>query len=320
MKYCFIINPVSGKSATKEGLDERIKSACEAAGVEYDILVTRSQGDATRFVGEYCAKNSADGICFYACGGDGTLCEVVSGVMALEDRERVSVGVVPVGTGNDFVKNFAPTELFLDFDAQIKATPLKIDLIKCNDIYAINMINIGFDSEVVVKTGQFKTKKFIPSKLAYICGLAATLIKKPGVEMDISIDGGEPVHKDLLLTTFANGSFCGGGFHSNPLAELSDGNIDTLFIKDMTRIQFVSLVGDYKKGTHLVPKYSHIMHNIKAKEYDIEFSRPTNVSVDGEIILMDKLHLSVEREALGVLVPFGVMAKAKEAEKEMATV
>ncbi|MBE6577953.1 MAG: YegS/Rv2252/BmrU family lipid kinase [Ruminococcaceae bacterium] len=310
MKHCFIINPASGKANTKEGLEDKIRAACERAEAEYDVLYTKSQGDAACLIKEYFEANADGELRFYACGGDGTLCEVATAVMSLDDRARVSVGVVPVGTGNDFVKVFSGKESFLDMDAQLAATSVAIDLIKCNDIYAVNMINIGFDSEVVVKTADIKKKKFIPSKLAYICGLIATLIKKPGVEMDVSINGGEPEHKKLLLTTFANGQFCGGGFHSNPRSGLRDGVIDTLFIQDVPRIKFISMVGDYKNGTHLVDKYKKIIEHLRESEYDMVFSKPTNVSVDGEIIKMDSAHISVERDALNILVPRGARCES----------
>ena len=88
MKHCFIINPASGKSETKEGLNERISTVCEAAGTEYSVIFTKSEGDATAIIKSYCEQNGGD-VRFYACGGDGTLCEVVGGVMALEESERV---------------------------------------------------------------------------------------------------------------------------------------------------------------------------------------------------------------------------------------
>lgn len=314
MKHCFIINPASGKTTTKEGLEEKIKETCARIGEECYILVTKKAGDAQGYIREFYNEHRGDEIRFYACGGDGTLCEVVNGVMKLDDRENISVGVVPVGTGNDFVRNFEPKELFLDIDAQIGASPVKIDLIRCNDFYAVNMINIGFDCQVVCKTDEFKHSKVIPSRLAYICGLVATLIKKPGVETDISADGGENEHKQLLLTTFAKGRFCGGGFNSNPNSNMCDGSIDALFVKNISRTRFVSLVGSYKKGTHLCGKYDHILSNAKARAYSLVFERPTNISVDGEIVSVDRAELSCVRGALNFLVPKGIRRLPFDAE------
>lgn len=308
MKHCFLINLSSGKRESKKGLDEKIKECCEKNELEYFILNTESATDANLKIKEFSAKYPGEDIRFYACGGDGTLCVTVNAVMEIADRERISVGVIPVGTGNDFVRNFQPKELFMDIEAQIKAEPMKIDLIKCNDFYAVNMINIGFDCQVVCATTDFKRKKFIPSSLAYICGLVATLIKKPGVSMTVSEGGREYVKKDLLLTTFANGCFCGGGFHSNPHAELCDGNINALFVNDISRIKFVALVKYYKNGTHLNGGFEHILSENKEGTFDIRFSCPTNISVDGEVVKVSSIKLACERNAISFLVPCGITA------------
>ena len=318
MKYCFIINPASGKSVTKEGLEGRIAQACTAAGVEFDVLYTERAGDAQRYVSVLREKYMGEELRIYACGGDGTLNEAVNGVMSLEDRSGVSLGVLPVGTGNDFVRSFEQSSLFLDIGAQIDAQPLDIDLIRCNDFYAVNMINIGFDCQVVVKTAELKHSKLIPSKLAYVCGLVATLIKKPGVKMDISADGSEPMASKLLLTTFAKGQFCGGGFHSNPHANLCDGQIDTIVVNDISRTCFLSLVGSYKKGTHICDKNAGILKNLRASTYTMEFDRPTEISVDGEIVKVDRIDMSCDRGALRFLVPKGSAALCARVEKKEA--
>ncbi len=319
MKHCFIINPASGKAKTKSGLEERIREACHALSCEYTVIYTLSVKDARRRILDFYLENSDEEIRFYACGGDGTLCETVRGVMALPDRENVSIGVVPVGTGNDFVRNFGQREKFLDIASQINGASVKIDLIKCNELYAINMINIGFDCNVVVKTNQVKSKKFMPSRLAYVCGLIMTLIKKPGVNMTLRTASGEE-RRELLLTTYANGKYCGGGFHSNPTAELCDGQIDTLFVNDISRLKFLSLVGKYKAGTHLSGKYDDILCCVKNKAYDITFDSPTPISVDGELFTVEEIHMECVPSALSVVIPEGVETVPVSAGAEMAAV
>ena len=136
-------------------------------------------------------------------------------------------------------------------------------------------------------------------------GLVVTLVKKPGVKAKISFDGSEPVEEDLLLTTFANGCFCGGGFHSNPLASTTDGMIDSILVSNISRTRFISLVGDYKKGTHLCEKFADVIRHAKAKEVKLLFDNETNVCVDGEILRVKELVLSVLSGAINFLVPFG---------------
>ena len=307
MKYCFIINPRAGKGAFVEELKNNIVSACSNVGAEHDIFISQSIGDARGYVKET-VENSDDKLAFFACGGDGTLCETILSVMSLdsETRKRVCVGIVPKGTGNDFVSNFESKELFCDIAAQIEGSDYDIDLLKCNDLYSVNMINIGFDCHVVCKKEEIGKKKWVPRKFAYIFSLIATLFKKPTVKLERSDDGSETKKKNLLLTTLANGAFCGGGFHSNPRASLADGNIDCIEVQNMSRTKFLRLVGDYKNGRHLTEKFKGIIEHFKCKTADIYFENETPVSVDGEIIRTKEIHISVVSRALTILLPRGV--------------
>lgn len=320
MKNYFIINPKAGKGKHSEALEAQIRSACERCGADYEIYRTTAIGDATRFVREKCAEGDTLPARFFACGGDGTLGEVVNGAVGVAGAY---VGLIPSGTGNDFVRNFSEKELFFDIEAQIGGANVKVDVLKCNDLYAINMINIGFDCEVVKKKVNIQSRGILPSKLAYIFGLVATLIKKPGVRAKFSFDGGEPFEKTCLLTTFANGKFCGGGFKSNPLAELCDGECDVLLVNNVSRTKFVSLVGSYKKGTHINPKTVKVLSAHKTKSIDIEFFGTQSISVDGELFDFERITISCVRGALGLTVPRGVKLPeyfAANAEKESALV
>ena len=311
MKYCFIINPLAGKGDFTEQVLNDINSACAKAEVDYEIYKSDDAEGTNAYVREVSEQLAEEErVTFIACGGDGTLCKTAVAVMELpeEQRERAAVGVIPMGTGNDFVSNFKNKELFFNIEAQLNASPLKIDLLKCNDVYSVNMVNIGFDCQVVCKKEEIGRKSWVPRKLAYIFSLILTLIRKPGVNMEFSSDGGETIKKELLLTTLANGAFCGGGFNSNPTAELNDGLIDCIAVKDVSRTKFISLVGSYKKGLHLGEKFKDIIEHFKCAKADMYFSEETAISVDGEIIRVHELHITVAGKALTFMVPEGVVA------------
>ena len=171
-------------------------------------------------------------------------------------------------------------------------------------MYCVNMVNIGFDCEVVKKMMKIKRSPLVPSKLAYIFGLVLTFIKKPGVNAKISIDGKEEKDYSLLLTTIANGCYCGGGFHSNPHALLTDGKINTLLIDYIGRLRFLMLVSSYKKGTHLVPKNDNILSAGTYNSIDLTFDGVQSISVDGEIRDVDgKLHIEPIHNGMRFLLP-----------------
>ena len=307
MKYCFIVNPCAGKGSMVEKVLSDISSVCERLGADHSVLVSKNIDETRSFIYEN-ARSSDSEVVFIACGGDGTLCQTILLVMELSERERerISVGVVPMGTGNDFASNFTDKESFFDIEAQLGGSSYEIDLIRCNDLYSVNMVNIGFDSHVVCKKERLGRKKWMPSKLAYIAGLVITLVKKPGLKVELSRDGGEAEKHDLLLTTLANGAFCGGGFHSNPHATLIDGKIDCIAVKNISRIKFISLVGKYKNGTHLSGKFDDIIDHFKCRKADLVFSEKTPVSIDGELIYTSEIRLSIIDKALRFRLPKGV--------------
>ena len=300
MKYHFIVNPAAGGGRLADAVTEKIKSSERAKECDVEIYHTTGVGDATEYVKRW---NDGHSHTFFACGGDGTLCEVANGIMSLSCRDNVYLGSVPSGTGNDFVRNFTNGENFLDIDALLSGTPMDIDLIGCNDIYSVNMINIGFDCEVVVKKAELQSRKTFPAKLAYVVGLALTLAKKPGVKCRISFDGAEAQEYDLLLTTYGNGEFCGGGFHSNPGSAVNNGKINVLTVNNISRLKFITIVGSYKNGTHL--RFTDVLTERMAEQVSFEFDTDTNISVDGELVRVSSLELKIEKNAVKFLVPAG---------------
>ena len=302
-----------------EYVRENIKSVCNSRNTEFEIYLTQSVGDAETFIKNTCRKyENSDVTCrFYACGGDGTINECVNGIVGFDHAE---LAAIPIGTGNDFVRNFGSAESYFDLESLMASHAISCDLIKYNDRYSLNMINIGYDCAVVGRTARIKKNPLIPGKLAYVLGLVAELVKKTGVSFHLTADGQDRGDHRLLLSLFANGGFCGGGFYSNPDASLFDRSIDCIAIKNIGRIRFLSLVGVYKKGLHLVEKYNNIIEHFKCNEAHIHMDEETPVSVDGEILMLKDAVLSVEHEALSVWLPCGVEPLVASEQKEEAIV
>ena len=318
MKNYFVINPAAGGGKFFESLSEKIREACHARGADFDIYATKKQGDATDFVREVCqsAQNSDEQISFYSCGGDGTNYEVISGAVG---SDNARVGFIPSGTGNDFIRCFEGKESFSDIGAQLDGGSERIDLLRCNDRYVMNMLNTGFDCEVARKASSLKRYPLISSSMAYIMGVVVELVKKPTTGFKIIADGKEMgEHSPLLLATFSNGRFCGGGFKSSPLARLRSGEIDVCLIKNISRAKFVSIVGQYRSGEYLFnKKLEGLIEYFRAKSVEVDFGRERNICIDGEIFTTSKFKLDILPKALNIIVPRG--AKFAENEDEGLT-
>ena len=112
------------------------------------------------------------------------------------------------------------------------------------------------------------------------------------------------VTREFQLVSAANGGFCGGGFYSAPNSSLSDGLLDISLIDKVTRREFIGLVGAYKSGKHLETKLGkRIVTYTKAKAVCFEFSEPTNVCIDGEISVLERLDITVIPKAVAFAIP-----------------
>ncbi|MBQ4091865.1 MAG: acylglycerol kinase family protein, partial [Firmicutes bacterium] len=139
MKHVFILNPVAGTEKTRKGIEERIKAAAQKLGAAYEIYITKAADDATAYITSY---NETVDARFYAIGGDGTLNEVVNGI--LQRKGYSELGVIPCGTGNDFARVFPNKTALFDMEKQIQAKAVPTDAYRTDaGLCGINMVNIG---------------------------------------------------------------------------------------------------------------------------------------------------------------------------------
>lgn len=266
-----------------------------------DAAVYQSEyaGHALEIIRNLCISDPNAEIHIY--GGDGSVFEAVNAVMASGSPQNISLVVHPFGTGNDFVRNFPDVE---------KAKNLPIDLIKFNDKFAANEINVGFDCDVVVTTQKVKKLPLLKGSLAYMIGVFATLLKKMGKDFDVTytdIDGKTATLQDkLLLCLFANGGYYGGGFNCAPLASLNDGYLEMLTVAKISRIKFLTFFLGYRKGKHLNPdgtipkKYQKILTYRRITS--AELRNVGYICADGEIFNLDSLSIAVEKDTFRISI------------------
>lgn len=327
METVFIINPAAGSGKGLGKLKTNIASAEKLTDKKVQIYITKEVGDATNFVREYCEKNGATR--FIACGGDGTFNEVLNGVMGFEDSE---IGVVPIGTGNDFCRNFKKDCEFNNIFNQINGASIKCDAIKYNTVldgrkkegYCANMFNIGFDCNVADMTAKIK-RKIASGPFAYFLSIFIMLISKKGADLEIEIDGKIHHNGELLLSSVANGCCCGGGIMSNPLASVQDGYININIIKNISRLGLMKLLPHYMKGTHMsITGIEKIIENKNCKNIVITpLKEGLKISIDGEINTVGKTEFNIIHNAFNFVIPsvvesenWGLINKNIKGEKE----
>jgi len=314
VKYAFIVNPASGQGK-QDNLIKKIDALIEGDSHDVKLFYTRGEKDGT-ILADMIARDAGDEqVCVFACGGDGTINEVVNGLVG---HKNAVFGVVPVGSGNDFVRALGggadAAQKFLDLDRQINGEVLKADVMKLtymkNDQqvvnYAINGINIGFDGNTAILAHDLKELPLISGSLSYLAAVAVNLIGKKGQSLRITADGEEFHTGPLLLATFANGGFCGGGVESCPYADLYDGWGELLMFKNVSRTKFISMFPMYKKGKIFdVKGIENLAKYRRAKEVFIEpMMGPTMKFVaDGEIFETGALKVEMLEKALWVMVP-----------------
>ena len=303
MIYHFIMNPKSGRHKKLAHLEDTIQKACQSRKLSYHIYYTVCEGDATEYVRSMLRISPSERQRFICVGGDGTLNEIVN---AAPLNPNAEFGVIPSGSGNDFTKNFTRQQLFSNIDAQIDGSVESLDLIKCNDYYCINMVNIGFDCSVVKEAIKLKRKKLVTPALSYILGVVVVLCKKFGTKMRVIFDDGEIIEKELTLTAIGNGKFCGGGFKSAPRANLKDGLFDVVVIDKVSRLTFLSLVGSYKKGSYLENKRAlKVIKHRQVSHFRMEFDAPLPICIDGEIKGAMNVDFTALPNAVNFVIPKG---------------
>lgn len=301
MRHIFIINPVAGNGNYQQEIAKNINFLFKDKEIPYEIYYTKFKGDASLFI----QNKSRDLIptVYYACGGDGTLHEVVN---AAYNFNHVNVGVIPCGSGNDFVKNFNNSGNFTNIESQLYGQNIKIDLVKVQNEYAASVCNIGLDADAAFNMHKFKKFPFLNGSGRYILSVLTCLFKRLGKELYITIDNNEKINGSYLIGVIANGHSYGGGYKCAPLAILNDGIIDICFVKKMSRLKILSLLSVYKIGEHLNSEKikSYITYK-KCKNLKITSKEPINLCMDGDSFIYDEIEISIAPCSLNFWLPKG---------------
>lgn len=298
LRNLFIINRHAGKNDSYKSVLSRLESlSSENLTVKY----TSCRGDATAIAREF-VQNSPEPVRVFACGGDGTINEVIRGVCGLEN---CAVAPVPIGSGNDFIRSFEiPKEKYLDLNNLFNGREVCIDLLECGEHLSDNSITIGYDCAVAKNVDKFKNWKLITSSFAYKLSIFYCLLNGRKHNFKIKTDGELLDNKGTyLLSISAKGKYYGGGIKCAPKSDNSDGLIDFMCVPTVGAFKFISLLPTFIKGGHIDnPRFGFVTHK-KCKTVEYISDEPFEIGVDGEIVTTDYAKITVLPKAVRIILP-----------------
>jgi diacylglycerol kinase (ATP) len=297
-RFFAIVNPAAGGGRCGK-LAPQALSRVREAGVDLEIAQTSRAGEATGLARAAYAQGYRN---FLAVGGDGTSFEIVNGLFPEAETEgRPALGLLPLGTGNSFLRDFTSRGVEHSIEALRRNSRRVCDVIRLRhatgDIYFINILNLGFAADAgEVANRRFKrwgTASYIGGVLAMLAGL------KHHAFAHKLADAEDWDRRPCLFLAFANSKFTGGKMMMAPQADPSDGKIEYVRWSPVGRLRLLWNFPRLFSGTHI----THPLASRAAVErVDFDFGRPTNVIVDGEVLFLDCRSVEVLPAALDVIV------------------
>ena len=219
MKYHIIANPVAGKKTSSKNL-EIVKNVLNERGVDYEIHLSHAERDATEIARRLTEAGATELI---ALGGDGTLHEVLNGII---NPQTCRLGLVPSGTGNDFAERLglpldAAKAMHLILDGEAKP----VNYLEVGGVRCMNVAGLGMDVDVLERCKKGKMK----GKPKYLLSLVQSLFAFKGYKVKIECEGAEQ-ERDVLIAAACNGSQFGGGIQICPTAQVDDDKLNAVIV------------------------------------------------------------------------------------------
>lgn len=315
MRHVFILNPAAGKNKKALNLMPHITAVCKKHNFDYTILTTAYPHHATELAQQEVQKGNP--VRLYACGGDGTLLEVATGI---GDAPHAELACVPCGSGNDFVRYFQQQGAhFDDLEALVHGTARQIDAILCNGKLSLNACSIGMDADVANRQKQFKHLPFVSGSMAYNLAIVQTFFSPFGKQLHVVMETEngkvERVGK-YLFALAANGQYYGGGYHGSPLSKPDDGLLDFVLVGTKNHLNVFPFLKRYKNGNHLGTAGVEAFRGTKMTVYA---QKPTVCNADGECFADTQVTFELLPKALSFVFPDEMLKNCEISEKYQIT-
>lgn len=306
MQHIFIINPHAGKK-DQTGRIYEMADRLRQHGLTCQCLLTQRSGGAEEIARRL--VSSGEEVRLYACGGDGTLNEVVNGAAGFDNA---AVTCIPIGTGNDFLKNFGPDAAkFTDAENLWDGEVHPLDLIDCNGRQCLTIACSGIDARVAESVHELGDSPFLSGRGSYLTAVAVNfLFRGIGQHWTVTLDG-EVIEDDFALVSMCNGRYYGGGSMPVPEARMDDGVLETILVKNVPKRTFARLFPAYSAGEYW--KFPHIARMVTSRQVVITAS-PGEADIvtclDGESLRSREVRLVLAEKRVNFFGPKGCSPNA----------
>jgi diacylglycerol kinase (ATP) len=289
--YFFILNPIAGRGRSVRAM-QRIKEILDEKREKYKVVETEYPGHAT-VIAKDAVKNGVKRI--VAVGGDGTLLEVANGMIG----ENAVMGIIPAGTGNDFIKAVGiPNDPDTALEILLREKHKRVDIGLADEKrYFLNISGTGFDVEVLKNTE--KVKRFLTGLTAYYTAVLMAVFGYRFKKVTLKMEG-RTIEKKVLLVAVANGISYGGGMKVAPEASIEDGLLNVTVVEKMPRWRIPIDLPKFVKGEHETIKY---IEKYKCESVTIETEKEEPLNMDGEITGSTPVTFKVVKNAISVFAP-----------------
>lgn len=301
---------VNGKAAGNQALRAAVE-AMRREDVRLEVRVTWEGGDAARYAAD-AVQDEVDVV--VAAGGDGTINEVVSGIMNVTESPDVAVGVIPFGTANDFATGCGIPigDPFAALSLAAGGELRPIDVGKVNDRYFINVASGGIGARVTADTPA-GMKKVLGGGAYSLMGLVTAAKMEPYRGKLVTSEGEE--HGAMILMAVGNGRLAGGGYEVAPKALLDDGLLDAMVVVDVDVREFGAVFSELMNVSAEQNRY--VVYR-QMTSFRIEAESPLHMNLDGEPMLDTTYEFQVLPRALQFVLPDTAPLSVKSASSSPA--
>ncbi|NNF75157.1 MAG: diacylglycerol kinase family lipid kinase [Flavobacteriaceae bacterium] len=293
-----IVNPTSGGGAGKRKWP-RIKTSLRANGFQFEYEITQSSGHGIELINKAAKRGFSKYICV---GGDGTLHEVINALMAQNqiERNQISVGLIPIGTGNDWARQYdIPKQIDLAVQRIRSGRPVRQDIGEIQflsdpqkSIFFNNLCGIGFDGHVVKKVHKYKYL----GAMAYLLGAIVGILTHKNFPIHLSWED-QNMKATVLMAVFGIGKFSGGGMQLTENPDPHDGYIDMSVAGNLSSGQVIGLIPSLFNGRITDSKWVTTA-KVKTVQIEVPDGYSPLIEADGELVGQGSFRVSIISKAI----------------------